>query len=94
MINDDLKNKILEGFKYFTNRYAQDITYRKNDETTRRKLSNFCENLKIFSNNIFNGFETVDHGKWQNSGNISKYIYGIDISPLKTNLIWLFILPF
>jgi hypothetical protein len=75
MINDDLKNKILEGFKYFTNRYAQDITYRKNDETTRRKLSNFCENLKIFSNNIFNGFETVDHGKWQNSGNISKYIW-------------------
>ncbi|WP_107691242.1 McrB family protein [Campylobacter concisus] len=75
MINDDLKNKILDGFKYFTNRYAQDITYRKNDETTRRKLSNFCENLKIFSNNIFNGFETVDHGKWQNSGNISKYIW-------------------
>ena len=75
MINDDLKNKILEGFKYFTNRYAQDITYRKNDEATRRKLSNFCENLKIFSNNIFNGFETVDHGKWQNSGNISKYIW-------------------
>ena len=75
MINDDLKNKILEGFKYFTNRYAQDITYRKNDETTRHKLSNFCENLKIFSNNIFNGFETVDHGKWQNSGNISKYIW-------------------
>lgn len=75
MINDDLKNEILEGFKYFANRYAQDITYRKNDETTRRKLSNFCENLKIFSNNIFNGFETVDHGKWQNSGNISKYIW-------------------
>ena len=75
MISDNLKNEILDGFKYFTNRYAQDITYRKNDETTRRKLSNFCENLKIFSNNIFNGFETVDHGKWQNSGNISKYIW-------------------
>ncbi|WP_103639686.1 McrB family protein [Campylobacter concisus] len=75
MISDSLKNEILDGFKYFTNRYAQDITYRKNDETTRHKLSNFCENLKIFSNNIFNGFETVDHGKWQNSGNISKYIW-------------------
>ena len=75
MINDDLKNKILEGFKYFTNRYAQDITYRKNDETTRRKLSNFCENFKIFSNDIFSKFKIVDHGKWQNSGNISKYIW-------------------
>ena len=38
MINDDLKNKILEGFKYFTNRYAQDITYRKNDENNTPQI--------------------------------------------------------
>ncbi|ALF47705.1 AAA family ATPase [Campylobacter concisus] len=75
MINDDLKNKILYGFKYFTNRYAQDITYRKGDKTTHDKLSNFCENFKIFSNDIFSEFKIVDHGKWQNSGNISKYIW-------------------
>ena len=75
MIDDDLKNKILEGFKYFTNRYAQDTTYRKGDKTTHDKLSNFCENFKIFSNDIFSKFKIVDHGKWQNSGNISKYIW-------------------
>ena len=67
--------KILEGFKYFTNRYAQDTTYRKGDKTTHDKLSNFCENFKIFSNDIFSKFKIVDHGKWQNSGNISKYIW-------------------
>ncbi|MFC2345715.1 McrB family protein [Campylobacter sp.] len=75
MIDDDLKNEILDGFNYFKNRYAQDITYRKGDKTTHDKLSNFCENFKIFSNDIFSKFKIVDHGKWQNSGNISKYIW-------------------
>ena len=88
MIDDDLKNKILEGFKYFTNRYAQDTTYRKGDKTTHDKLSNFCENFKIFSNDIFSKFKIVDHGKWQNSGNISKYIYfsHISLSSLKPGI--------
>lgn len=38
MISDSLKNEILDGFKYFTNRYAQDITYRKNDENNTPQI--------------------------------------------------------
>ena len=75
MISDNLKNEILDGFKYFTNRYKQGTKYRKNDKTTRYKLSNFRKNLITFSDDIFNGFKVIDHGKWQNSGNISEYIW-------------------
>lgn len=75
MISDNLKNEILDGFKYFTNRYKQGTKYSKNDKTTRYKLSNFRKNLITFSKDIFNGFETVDYGMWQNSGNISEYIW-------------------
>ena len=45
MISDNLKNEILDGFKYFTNRYKQGTKYSKNDKTTRYKLSNFRKNL-------------------------------------------------
>ncbi|MBE9828912.1 AAA domain-containing protein [Campylobacter concisus] len=75
MISDNLKNEILDEFKYFTNRYKQGTKYSKNDKTTRYKLSNFRKNLITFSKDIFNGFETVDYGMWQNSGNISEYIW-------------------
>ncbi|MGP1359163.1 McrB family protein [Campylobacter sp.] len=75
MISDSLKNEILDGFKYFINRYKQGTKYSKNEKITRDKLSNFRENLITFSEDIFSGFETVDHGMWQNSGNISEYIW-------------------
>ena len=75
MIDDDLKNKILDGFDFYKNRYAEDAKYSKDDKITHDKLSKFRKNLITFSEDIFSGFETVDHGMWQNSGNISEYIW-------------------
>lgn len=90
MISDNLKNKILDGFDFYKNRYAENTKYRSDDKITYDKLSNFRKNLITFSDDIFNGFKVIDHGKWQNSGNISEYIWnrykphGIEN---KTNLI-------
>jgi len=75
MIDDDLKNKILDGFDFYKNRYAEDAKYSSDDKITHDKLSKFRKNLITFSEDIFSGFETVDHGMWQNSGNISEYIW-------------------
>ncbi|WP_149719210.1 McrB family protein [Campylobacter concisus] len=90
MISDNLKNEILDGFDFYKNRYAENTKYRSDDKITYDKLSNFRKNLITFSDDIFNGFKVIDHGKWQNSGNISEYIWnrykphGIEN---KTNLI-------
>ncbi|WP_462109651.1 McrB family protein [Campylobacter concisus] len=90
MISDSLKNEILDGFDFYKNRYAENTKYSSGDKITHDKLSNFRKNLITFSDDIFSGFEIIDHGKWQNSGNISKYIWnrykprGIEN---KTNLI-------
>ena len=90
MISDSLKNEILDGFDFYKNRYAENTKYSSDDKITYDKLSKFRKNLITFSKDIFSGFETVDYGMWQNSGNISKYIWnrykprGIEN---KTNLI-------
>ena len=90
MISDSLKNEILDGFDFYKNRYAENTKYSSDDKITYDKLSKFRKNLITFSDDIFSGFEIIDHGKWQNSGNISKYIWnrykprGIEN---KTNLI-------
>ena len=75
MISDSLKNEILDGFDFYKNRYAEDTKYSSNDKVTHDKLSKFRKNLITFSKDIFSGFETVDYGMWQNSGNISEYIW-------------------
>ena len=77
MIDDDLKNKILEGFKYFTNRYAQDTKYSKDEEITRDKLSNFRTNLKIFTSKIFKSFKNITNGNWLKADGrtIAEYIW-------------------
>ena len=75
MISDSLKNEILDGFDFYKNRYAEDTKYSSNDKVTHVKLSKFRKNLITFSKDIFSGFETVDYGMWQNSGNISEYIW-------------------
>lgn len=75
MISDSLKNEILDGFDFYKNRYAENTKYSSDDKITHDKLSKFRKNLITFSKDIFNGFETVDYGMWQNSGNISEYIW-------------------
>lgn len=75
MISDNLKNEILDGFDFYKNRYAENTKYSSDDKITHDKLSKFRKNLITFSKDIFNGFETVDYGMWQNSGNISEYIW-------------------
>ena len=77
MIDDDLKNEILEGFKYFTNRYAQDTKYSKDEEITRDKLSNFRTNLKIFTSKIFKNFKNITNGNWLKADGrtIAEYIW-------------------
>lgn len=75
MISDSLKNEILDGFDFYKNRYAENTKYSSDDKITHDKLSKFRKNLITFSDDIFNGFKVIDHGKWQNSGNISEYIW-------------------
>ena len=75
MIDDDLKNEILDGFDFYKNRYAKNTKYSSDDKITHDKLSKFRKNLITFSKDIFSGFEPVDYGMWQNSGNISEYIW-------------------
>ena len=75
MISDSLKNEILDGFDFYKNRYAENTKYSSDDKITHDKLSKFRKNLITFSKDIFSGFETVDYGMWQNSGNISEYIW-------------------
>ena len=75
MISDSLKNEILEGFDFYKNRYAKNTKYSSDDKITYDKLSKFRKNLITFSDDIFNRFKIIDHGKWQNSGNISEYIW-------------------
>ena len=75
MISDSLKNEILDGFDFYKNRYTENTKYSSDDKITHDKLSKFRKNLITFSKDIFSGFETVDYGMWQNSGNISEYIW-------------------
>ena len=64
MIDDDLKNKILDGFRYFANRYAQNTKYSKDEEITLNKLSNFREKLIKFTDSIFKNFRSERNGNW------------------------------
>ena len=84
MIDDDLKNEILDGFRYFTNRYAQDTKYSKDDKTTHDKLSKFRANLIKFTDNIFKNYRSERNGNWLKADGktIARDIYGIDISLL------------
>ena len=84
MIDDDLKNEILDGFKYFINRYKQGTKYNKNEKITRDKLSNFRVNLIKFTDNTFKNFISERNGNWLKADGktIARDIYGIDISLL------------
>lgn len=77
MISDNLKNEILDGFKYFTNRYAQDTKYSKYEKITRDKLSNFRENLIKFTDNTFKNFISERNGNWLKADGktIARYIW-------------------
>lgn len=77
MISDSLKNEILDGFNYFKKRYDQNIKYSKDEEITRNKLSNFRDNLIIFTNNIFKNFRSERNGNWLKADGktIAKYIW-------------------
>ena len=77
MISDNLKNEILDGFKYFTNRYVQGTKYSKYEKTTRDKLSNFRENLIKFTDNTFKNFISERNGNWLKADGktIARYIW-------------------
>ena len=77
MIDDDLKNKILDGFRYFANRYAQNTKYSKDEEITLNKLSNFRENLIKFTDSIFKNFKSERNGNWLKADGktIARYIW-------------------
>lgn len=77
MIDDDLKNEILDGFKYFINRYKQGTKYNKNEKITRDKLSNFRENLIKFTDNTFKNFISERNGNWLKADGktIARYIW-------------------
>ena len=77
MISDSLKNEILDGFKYFTNRYAQGTKYSKYEKITRDKLSNFRENLIKFTDNTFKNFISERNGNWLKADGktIARYIW-------------------
>lgn len=77
MIDDDLKNKILDGFRYFANRYAQNTKYSKDEEITLNKLSNFRENLIKFTDSIFKNFRSERNGNWLKADGktIARYIW-------------------
>ena len=77
MISDSLKNEILDGFNYFKKRYDQNTKYSKDEEITRNKLSNFRDNLIIFTNNIFKNFRSERNGNWLKADGktIAKYIW-------------------
>ncbi|EMG31160.1 McrB family protein [Campylobacter showae] len=77
MIDDDLKNEILDGFRYFTNRYAQDTKYSKDDKTTHDKLSKFRANLIKFTDNIFKNYRSERNGNWLKADGrtIAEYIW-------------------
>ena len=74
IINDSLRDKILEGFEYFKNKQGK---YSKEDNQTYNELKNFRENLIVFSNKIFNGFESIAKGNWlkANGTTIAEYIW-------------------
>nr|WP_314089953.1 AAA family ATPase [uncultured Campylobacter sp.] len=77
MIDDDLKNEILDGFRYFANRYAQNTKYSKDEEITLNKLSNFRENLIKFTDSIFKNFRSERNGNWLKADGktIARYIW-------------------
>ena len=80
MISDSLKNEILDGFKYFINRYkqgTQGTKYNKNEKITRDKLSNFRENLIKFTDNTFKNFISERNGNWLKADGktIMRYIW-------------------
>ena len=77
MISDNLKNEILDGFKYFTNRYVQGTKYSKYEKITRDKLSNFRENLIKFTDNTFKNFISERNGNWLKADGktIARYIW-------------------
>ena len=77
MISDSLKNEILDGFNYFKKRYDKNTKYSKDEEITRNKLSNFRDNLIIFTNNIFKNFRSERNGNWLKADGktIAKYIW-------------------
>ena len=77
MIDDDLKNEILDGFRYFVNRYAQNTKYSKDEEITLNKLSNFRENLIKFTDSIFKNFRSERNGNWLKADGktIARYIW-------------------
>ena len=76
IIDDSLKDKILEGFEYFKNKQGN---YSKEDNQTYNELKNFRDNLIIFTNEIFKNFESRgnDKGKWLKTDGktIASYIW-------------------
>ena len=76
IIDDSLKDKILEGFEYFKNKQGK---YSKEDNQTYNELKNFRDNLIIFTNEIFKNFESRgnDKGKWLKTDGktIASYIW-------------------
>ena len=76
IINDSLRDKILEGFEYFKNKQGK---YSKEDNQTYNELKNFRDNLIIFTNEIFKNFESKgnDKGKWLKTDGktIARYIW-------------------
>lgn len=63
IIDDSLRDKILEGFKYFKKKQGE---YSKEDKETHNELKNFRNNLIVFTNKIFKNFKSGgnDKGKW------------------------------
>ena len=74
-------SELYEGFEFY--KKVQGTKYDKNDNETKEKLQIFRKNLGVFTDKIFSGYFILRKGQWQNSGNLKKYICGIDISHLK-----------
>jgi hypothetical protein len=66
-------SEILEGYEFY--KKVQGTKYDKDDLSTKTKLQQFREKLGEFTDEIFDGFDSLEKGMWQNSGNFSKYMW-------------------
>ncbi len=66
-------SELIDGYKFYKS--VQGTKYDKNDTETKKALQNFREKLGDFTDEIFDGFITLEKGMWQNSGNFTKYMW-------------------
>ncbi len=70
-----MKDELIKGYEFYKS--VQGKKYDKNDTKTKNILKDFREKLGNFTDDIFlnYGFELVNKGMWQNSGNFTRYMW-------------------